>query len=112
MEQLTVEQLETQKRMIEEQIAAVREVQKQQAIVIIKDMITANNIKAADFGSVLADMGVVWTEVKDKKPRKLRIELQPKYRGPNGELWSGRGRKPNWLMTQLASGATMEQFAV
>src|SRR5215212_4961597 len=21
----------------------------------------------------------------------------PKYRGPNGELWSGRGRMPRWL---------------
>jgi DNA-binding protein H-NS len=112
MEQLTVEQAEAQIANLNQHIAAVRETQKQQAITLIKDMITANNIKAADFGSVLADMGVVWTEVKDKKVRKVRIELQPKYRGQNGELWSGRGRKPLWLVTALANGATLEQFAV
>ena len=108
----TLDELNAKRLEIEAQIEAVRLEQKDKAIAQIKDIITANNIKAADFGSVLADLGVVWTEVKDKKPRKVRIELQPKYRGPNGELWSGRGRKPNWLMTQLASGATLEQFAV
>jgi DNA-binding protein H-NS len=112
MEQLTVEQAEAQIANLKEHIASVRETQKQQAIALIKDMINANNITAADFGSVLADMGVVWTEVKDKKPRKVRPDLLPKYKGPNGELWSGRGRKPNWLAGALASGATLEQFAV
>lgn len=24
-------------------------------------------------------------------------EVKPKYRGPNGETWAGRGRKPTWL---------------
>ncbi len=112
MEQLTVEQLEEQKRNIEEQIAAVRETQKQQAIALIKDMVIANNITASDMGSVLADMGVVWTEVKAKKVRKVRPDLLPKYKGPNGELWSGRGRKPNWLTAAIDGGATLEQFAV
>lgn len=105
MEQLTVEQLETQKRMIEEQIAAVREVQKQQAIVLIKDMVVANAITRSDLAFIV-------DPVADKKPRKLRVQLQPKYRGQNGELWSGRGRKPNWLTAALAGGATLEQFAV
>ncbi len=83
-----------------------------QASALIKDMVIANNITASDIGSVLADMGVVWTEVKAKKVRKVRQDLQPKYKGPNGELWSGRWRKPNWLTAAIASGATLEQFAV
>lgn len=105
MEQLTVEQLEEQKRNIEEQIAAVRETQKQQAIALIKDMVIVNNITAAD-------MGVVWTEVKAKKVRKVRKERAAKYRDENGNEWAGTGRMPKWLQEKIASGATKEKFAV
>ena len=105
MEQLTVEQLEEQKRNIEEQIAAVRETQKQQAIAQIKDIVAANAITSADLAFLVAP-------VAEKKPRKVRPDLLPKYKGPNGELWSGRGRKPNWLTDAIDGGATLEQFAV
>ena len=105
MEQLTVEQLEEQKRNIEEQIAAVRETQKQQAIAQIKDIVAANAITSADLAFLVAP-------VAEKKPRKVRPDLLPKYKGPNGELWSGRGRKPNWLTAAIDGGETLEQFAV
>ncbi len=35
-----------------------------------------------------------------------------KYKGPNGETWTGRGFKPVWLKTLLDQGATLESFAV
>ncbi len=36
-----------------------------------------------------------------------------KYRGPNGETWSGgRGRKPRWVSEALAKGKKLEDFAV
>ena len=35
-----------------------------------------------------------------------------KYRGPNGERWSGRGRTPRWLLAQEAEGRSREEFAV
>jgi DNA-binding protein H-NS len=36
-----------------------------------------------------------------------------KYRGPNGETWSGgRGRKPKWVTDALAKGKKLEDFAV
>ena len=36
-----------------------------------------------------------------------------KYRGPNGETWSGgRGRKPKWVQDALKSGKKIEDFAV
>src|SRR5271165_3420307 len=28
----------------------------------------------------------------------------PKYRGPNGELWSGKGPSPKWMKPLLAKG--------
>jgi DNA-binding protein H-NS len=38
--------------------------------------------------------------------------VAPKYRGPNGETWSGRGLAPRWLATLIASGRTKEEFAI
>jgi DNA-binding protein H-NS len=38
----------------------------------------------------------------------------PKYRNPsNGEqTWVGRGRKPNWMVTLLQQGKTLEELAI
>ena len=35
-----------------------------------------------------------------------------KYRGPNGETWSGRGLTPKWLAILVANGKTKEEFAI
>ncbi|MCX8016703.1 MAG: H-NS histone family protein [Rhodocyclaceae bacterium] len=36
-----------------------------------------------------------------------------KYRGPNGEAWSGGpGRKPDWVRKILAEGGDIEQYRV
>jgi DNA-binding protein H-NS len=31
------------------------------------------------------------------------MKVKPKYRGPNGELWSGRGARPRWLVGAMKS---------
>lgn len=38
--------------------------------------------------------------------------VAPKYRGPNGETWSGRGLMPRWLSALVAQGQAKEKFAV
>lgn len=35
-----------------------------------------------------------------------------KYRGPNGETWSGRGLMPKWLSALVAQGRTKQEFAI
>ncbi|MDD3935669.1 H-NS histone family protein [Rhodoferax sp.] len=35
-----------------------------------------------------------------------------KYRGPNGETWSGRGLMPRWLAALVAQGQSKEAFAI
>lgn len=39
-------------------------------------------------------------------------KLAPKYRGPKGETWSGRGSMPRWLAELVAEGKSRESFAV
>lgn len=35
-----------------------------------------------------------------------------RFRGPNGETWSGSGRQPGWLKEAIARGASKEDFRV
>jgi DNA-binding protein H-NS len=35
-----------------------------------------------------------------------------KYKGPNGEAWSGRGLPPKWMAALIAQGRRKEEFAV
>ena len=50
----------------------------------------------------------------DKKRKHSSRKLSPTHRNPNNpaETWTGRGRKPNWLVAKLSKGAKMSDFAV
>lgn len=42
-----------------------------------------------------------------------RAKAEAKYRGPNGELWSGGpGRKPQWVRDVLAAGGNLDQYRI
>ena len=47
-----------------------------------------------------------------KNGEKVVTVVAAKYRGPNGETWSGRGLTPRWLAALLAQGKTKEDFAI
>jgi DNA-binding protein H-NS len=48
-----------------------------------------------------------------KAPKESGGDKVPaKYRGPNGEEWSGRGRPPKWLAALEAEGRTREGFRI
>ena len=47
--------------------------------------------------------------VKAKKPASA---VAAKYRGPNGETWSGRGLTPKWLKALEAAGQSKESFLI
>ncbi|MGH8848067.1 MAG: H-NS family nucleoid-associated regulatory protein [Polaromonas sp.] len=44
--------------------------------------------------------------------KKNSISVAAKYRGPNGETWSGRGLMPRWLSALVAQGQPKEDFAI
>ena len=39
-------------------------------------------------------------------------KVAAKYRGPNGEEWSGRGLTPKWLSGLVSEGRSKEEFAI
>ncbi len=44
--------------------------------------------------------------------KKRRKKVAAKYRGPKGELWSGRGMMPLWMRPLLKGGKKKEHFAI
>ena len=38
--------------------------------------------------------------------------VAPRFRGPNGETWTGRGRMPKWLSAMEASGRKKDEFRI
>jgi DNA-binding protein H-NS len=39
-------------------------------------------------------------------------KIAPKYRGPSGETWAGRGAKPRWLVTAIKEGKKLDDFLI
>ena len=40
------------------------------------------------------------------------VKVAPKYRGPNGETWAGRGATPRWLSALIKEGHSVEEFLI
>ena len=98
----------------------------------------ANDIKAKDFNATVQEIltkmqafGITVKDLQTTKPgksgrgkaksaavkpakaaKKASAAVAPKYRGPNGETWSGRGLTPKWLAALIAQGQTKESFAI
>jgi len=49
-----------------------------------------------------------------QKPAKQGKKLPPKYINPAdpSQTWSGRGKRPNWLVAELNKGKKLEDFRV
>ncbi|MDH4482625.1 MAG: H-NS histone family protein [Rhodoferax sp.] len=47
-----------------------------------------------------------------KIAKKAGTPVAAKYRGPNGETWSGRGLTPKWLASLVAQGQPKEAFLI
>lgn len=47
-----------------------------------------------------------------KPMKKPRVAVAAKYRGPNGEVWTGRGLTPKWMKSLIEAGQTKESFEI
>jgi DNA-binding protein H-NS len=118
LESLSVEELETLGKAIE--------AKRQEKLTALKsDFFTEVRDRAAQLGISLAELargGAAGQAPSSSRKtrsdagstRKSRSDagtkVPVKYRGPNGEAWSGRGRIPKWLAALEAEGRNRESF--
>jgi DNA-binding protein H-NS len=82
------------------------QVRKQELSNVIADI----KAKMAEYGITLEDLG---GSARKGAGGKSKAKAPAKYRGPNGELWSGGpGRKPDWVKAALAAGNDIESFRI
>lgn len=83
----------------------------QKAVVIARDRDRAD-VKAK-LESVAEEAGFSISELYSARAPR-RASSAAKYANPDNrsETWTGRGRKPNWLVSRLAKGAKVEDFAL
>jgi len=58
--------------------------------------------------AVVGDTRVVRGGGSALKGRKV----PPKYRGPSGETWAGRGARPLWLVDAIKGGKKFDDFLI
>ncbi len=81
-------------------------------------------VKMEAFGITIKDLQAASTSRKGRpksmapkkssapKSKRAGVAVAAKYKGPNGETWSGRGLTPRWLASLLEQGRTKEEFAI
>jgi DNA-binding protein H-NS len=67
-----------------------------------------SRLGAESNGAGLSRTARGWGRRSAMKGRKV----PPKYRGPGGETWAGRGARPRWLAALLKQGRKLEEFAI
>ncbi|MBL8395841.1 MAG: H-NS histone family protein [Candidatus Accumulibacter sp.] len=101
----TYKELLAQRALLEKQIEEARQAELADAIARARQLIVEHGLTASDLGF---KMGGALTETIVK----MRTPVAIKYRGPNGESWSGRGKAPNWLTSLEAQGRDRNEFLV
>lgn len=99
----TYKELLAQRAMLEKEIEEARKAELAEAIAQAKRLIAEHGLTAADLGFRTGGL---------LPAAKARTAVAIKYRGPNGESWSGRGKAPNWLTSLEASGRKRDEFLV
>ncbi len=68
----------------------------------------------AEAEAVLRQHGFTVEQILGKPTKATRAPVLPKYANPAdpAETWSGRGRKPRWVVDALASGKSMDDLKI
>ena len=67
--------------------------------------------RRAELQQQLAALGVTRI-VRGGRSALKRRKVPPKYRGPSGDTWAGRGAKPRWLVDAIKGGKKLDDFLI
>lgn len=92
-----LDELLLQKEQLEKEIAEVSRRDRLNALNTCRELIKKFDLQPAELGL---------------KRIMRKGAATPKYMGPNGQTWAGRGRKPIWLQQAELEGRTLEDFRI
>jgi DNA-binding protein H-NS len=102
LSKLSLEELDALVKDVQAELLARREAEREGVLNQMREL-------AASLGLTLEDVG----KLERGKGAPAAV-VQPKYRHPEDPslTWSGRGKRPRWLAEALASGKSLEDFAI
>ena len=67
-----------------------------------------------EFDLAMSELGFkAGKQAKEKRKQNAGTFAVAKYKGPNGEMWAGGlVRKPEWVRQVIASGGTLDAYAI
>jgi DNA-binding protein H-NS len=90
---------------LQAQAEAIKKKEAAEVIARIKDAIAQYDLSAEDLGFG-GGRGAA------KSPKSSRSTAAGGYTDGQGNTWSGRGRRPQWLLDAIAAGKTLEELTV
>ena len=96
-------ELLAQREALDKQIEELRQAELRSAIEQVRRLIAEWRLTAEDCG---------FKSVAGSGLKKAKSAVAAKYRSPNGETWSGRGRAPKWLEALEAQGRQRAEFSI
>ena len=86
-----------------------------EALMDLREQIDKTLVKRrAELETQLARMGkaIAVVRVRDGGSALRGKKVPPKYRGPSGETWAGRGARPRWLVAAMKGGKKLDHFLI
>jgi DNA-binding protein H-NS len=87
-----------------------------EALVDLREQVDETLLKRrAEIENQLARMGAVVSSARIVRGGGGALKgrkVAPKYRGPSGETWAGRGAKPRWLVAAIKDGKKLDEFLI
>ncbi len=107
----TYKQIQEQIDMLQREAEKLKKSEIAGVVAKIKDAITAYGLTAADLGLTSAGGRRVAVKRATRKTTKS-AGSEAKFRDSNGNVWGGRGPRPQWLRAAIEAGSKLEDFAV
>lgn len=102
----TYKELVAQREALEKQIEEAMRAERAAAIATVRALVV-------EFGLTVAECGCATMGSAPKKAANVNKRVvASKFRGPNGETWSGRGRTPGWLAALEAQGQSRDRYRI
>nr|WP_309501381.1 H-NS histone family protein [uncultured Roseovarius sp.] len=110
LKNMSMSELRALEKRVSRAIASREKIERKEALAALKT-------KAKQLGYSLGELvGDAKSDesVKAPKPAKQRKPVAAKYRNPENpsQTWAGRGRQPKWIKDAIASGKSIESFAI
>jgi DNA-binding protein H-NS len=108
--------LQSQIDKLQKQAEDIRNKEFSSTVADILQLMSAYGITVKDLqspkGKVKAGRPAKGPVNKAPKPKREKSIVAAKYKGPNGEAWTGRGLMPKWLSLLVESGQSKENFLI